>query len=397
VKRIGLCGGTFDPFHQGHLALIEAALASGQIDQLIVMPAGQPPHKQKEKVSPAGYRFEMVVRAVEHLPHVTVSDLEIQRSGRSFTIDTIHQLQASLAADSQLVLVYGADILFDIEGWYHPADIMAECPLLLALRGGYDRQRVSAKAEDLAMRYSAHISFFPAPEIELSSTQIRQALRTGQPVGQAVPEPVQHFIEKHAFYRYDDELASIDPQIWATLADLERTLRPLLNAKRLLHSLNVTLYAIHLALRHNLPVEQAAVAGLLHDCAKCLSAHEVMHYAELAGDHQLLAPALAHGPAGAWLARERFGITDAAILRAIHYHTTGCATMTRLDQLIYIADKVEPARTYHHLEAIRAAAETDLDQAMLICLTEVEKFLIREQKPSHPYAQAALRSLQTGN
>lgn len=394
MKRIGICGGTFDPFHRGHLAIIEAALASRRVDEILVMPAGQPPHKQKEKVSPAGYRLEMTERAVDHLDHVTVSPLEIMRDGRSYTIDTIHQLQAMVTGRVQYVLIYGADVLFDIEGWYRPAEIMAACPLLLAVRGGYDHDRITAKAAELTSRYKARIDFFPAPEIELSSTLIRQKIRTGQPFLHDVPGPVAHFIERHAFYRYDDELAALEPSLWAMLADLERSVRPLLNTKRLLHSLNVTLYAMHLALRHGLSVEQAAVAGLLHDCAKCLTAHEVLHYARLAGDHQLLDPALAHGPAGAWLARERFGITDAAILRAIHFHTTGCANMTRLDQLIYVADKVEPARTYHHLEAIRTAAETDLSLAMRICLTEVEAFLERENKPSHPYAQEALRSLQ---
>lgn len=396
MKRVGLCGGTFDPFHRGHLALIKAALASGQLDEVLVMPAGQPPHKLNERVSPAAYRYEMATRAVESLDKVTLSDLEIQRSGRSYTIDTIRQLQATLPAKTQLVLIYGADVLFEIEGWYQPAAIMKACPMLLAVRGGYDQTSITAKAAELASRFGAVIHFFPAPTITLSSSAIRQKIRAGQPIRQDVPEPVHHFIEKHAIYRFDAELAQLDPSLWAKLADLERAIRPLLNHKRLLHSLNVTLYAMHLAMVHGLPVEQAAIAGLLHDCAKCLPAHEVLHYARLAGDHELLAPALAHGPAGAWLARERFGITDAAVLRAIHYHTTGCASMTRLDQLIYVADKVEPARTYHHLEAIRAAAETDLDQAMRICLTEVEAFLERENKPSHPYAQDALRSLQDG-
>jgi nicotinate-nucleotide adenylyltransferase len=167
----------------------------------------------------------------------------------------------------------------------------------------------------------------------------------------------------------------------------------MLNVKRYLHSLNVMRYAMHLALHHGLTVEQAGIAGLMHDCAKCLEAHKVLHYARLAGDQTLMEPALAHGPAGAYLARHQFGIEDPAILQAIHFHTTGSGDMSDLDYLIYVADKVEPARTYNNLEAIRQAAEVDLKEAMRLCLIEVEAFLEREAKPSHPYAQAALFKL----
>jgi len=188
-------------------------------------------------------------------------------------------------------------------------------------------------------------------------------------------------------------LARVDPAVWHQLADYECQVRPLLNHKRLLHSLNVMRYAMHLANKHGVSVEKAGIAGLMHDCAKCLEAHTVLHYARLAGDPELLEPALAHGPAGAWLARHQFGIEDPEILRAIHYHTTGNGDMSDLDLLIYVADKVEPARTYHNLETIREAAETNLVQAMRLCLVEVEAFLERENKPSHPYAQAALEKL----
>jgi nicotinate-nucleotide adenylyltransferase len=388
-----MLGGTFDPFHNGHRQLVEAVLASGQIDRLILMVAGQQPNKSRTKVSAAGYRYEMAVRGVSDLPAVEVSDLEIRRRGRSYTIDTILKLQADLGPDNELILIYGSDVLFDLPAWRSPEEIMALCPLLIAIRGGMDINQVKEQAAFLQNRYHARISFLPTPMPELSATSVRDAIVGGADIEAYVPERVASLIARHDLYGYDQELSQVDPAIWQQLADYECQLRPYLNTRRLLHSLNVMRYAMHLARRHSLSVEKAGTAGLLHDCAKCLEAHKVLHYARLAGDPQLLEPALAHGPAGAYLARHEFGIEDAEILRAIHYHTTGSGDMSALDLLIYVADKVEPARTYSNLQAIRAAAETDLEQAMRLCLIEVEAFLERENKPSHPYAQAAIEKM----
>lgn len=393
MTRIGLIGGTFDPFHNGHRQLVEAVLESRLVDRIILMVAGQQPHKTRIKVSAAGYRYEMALRGVSDLEAVQVSDLEINRSGRSFTIDTIIALQETLPDSDELILVYGSDCLFDLPTWRSPELILAKCSLLIAVRGGIDRPSAERQADWLRQTYHARIEFLDAPMPELSATQVRETIVAGERHDLLVPERVASLIEKHDIYGYDDELAMVDPAIWQQLADYERQVRPLLNTKRLLHSLNVMRYAMHLAKKHDISIEQAGIAGLMHDCAKCLEAHTVLHYARLAGDPALLEPALAHGPAGAYLARLEFGIDDPEILRAIHYHTTGNGTMTPLDLLIYVADKVEPARTYNNLEGIRKAAEIDLEQAMRLCLVEVEAFLEREKKPSHPYAQAAIEKL----
>ncbi|MDD2533729.1 MAG: bis(5'-nucleosyl)-tetraphosphatase (symmetrical) YqeK [Eubacteriales bacterium] len=393
MTRYGLIGGTFDPFHNGHRRLVEAVNASDGIDRVILMVAGQQPHKTRVKVSAASYRFEMAVRGVSDLENVTVSDMEINRKGRSFTIDTLNELTKNMSDDDQLILVYGSDVLFDLPNWREPAAILLRYPLLIAARGGIARQAAEIQAEKLRCDYQARISFMEQDMIELSATSIRDMLVAKQPHSHLIPDRVAAMIEHHDLYGYDDELTTLDPELWGLLADYERQLRPLLNTKRLLHSLNVMRYAMHLAMRHGIDVKKAAIAGLLHDCAKCLEAHTVLHYARLAGDPQLVEAALAHGPAGAYLAKRDFGINDTEILRAIHFHTTGNGDMSPLDLLIYVADKVEPARTYNNLEGIRIAAENDLEQAMRLCLVEVEAFLVREQKPSHPYALAALKKL----
>lgn len=392
--NIGLFGGTFDPVHQGHIALAKAALTAGFLDRLIIMPAGQPPHKKGQVVSMAGYRYEMCCQAFSGHPQIEVSDLEILRSGPSYTLDTIRQLRQQLPAGAEIFLVYGSDILNDIEKWHRPAEIMAECDLLLGVRGGLSQTASEAKADDLRMRYGARITFFTAPVIELSSTSIREAVIAGHSYQAWLPEKVARIISKHKLYLYQADWMAVSKQLSDQLNALERQIWPLLDRKRLLHSLNVTAYALHLARLHQVDLTQAGIAALLHDCAKCLSRRETLEYAKQMGDEALLEHELAHGPAGAWLARERFGIADPAILRAIHYHTTACPGMTSLDKIIFIADKAEPARTYDNLDEIRQLVEYDLDAALKICLSEINLFLKREKLKPHPYTQLAQAELE---
>jgi nicotinate-nucleotide adenylyltransferase len=391
--KTGLCGGTFDPLHNGHVAIVRAALASGLVDRVIVMPAGSPPHKQNEPVSAAAYRYEMAVRAFASDPAVTVSEREILRAGPSYTLLTVRELRQTQAAEDELMLIYGSDVVHDLEQWHEPAALLAACPLLLADRGGVAGRQSRSQADLLTQRYGARIRFFQAPALELSSSWIRQEVGQGRQVGAYVPSAVDRLIERHGLYRHLADLAALTPDLRRRLSDLERQLWPVLSRKRLLHSLNVMNYAIHLARVHGLDPEPAALAGLLHDCAKCHPLDEQIRLARLAGDPTLLSPPLAHGPAGSLFAARRFGVTDAAILRAILCHTTGCAGMTPLDQILFLADKVEPARTYDNLAEIRRLAERDLDQAMLLCLREIGCFLEREHLPAHPGTQLALAEL----
>jgi nicotinate-nucleotide adenylyltransferase len=392
MNRTGLLGGTFDPLHLGHYELVQAALRSG-LDRVIVMPAGRPPHKIGEVVSMAGYRWEMACQAFAGQPEVEVSTQEILRPGRSFTLDTVRQLQAG-RPDDQLFLIYGSDIISQIEQWHEPAALLAECPLLIANRGGYNDEDSARKADELRERYGARIQFFDAPVIELSSTRIREAILSGQPFLEWLPAKVGRVIRKNGLYRYQQEMEQLDRGLWSRLYEIERQLWPLLDRKRLLHSLNVMIYALHLAGLHGVPLEKAGVAAMLHDCAKCLPDDEGTRLARIAGETQPLNAALLHGPAGCEMACERFMITEPDILQAIRYHTTGFAGMSKLDQIIFIADKVEPARTYANLEEIRRLAEFDLDAAMLLCLQEIDLFLRREHLPAHPLTSIAYAEIK---
>lgn len=153
------------------------------------------------------------------------------------------------------------------------------------------------------------------------------------------------------------------------VADLKKNLSP----KRFKHTLNVVAAAEQLADRFEVDLDQARLAALLHDCAKNMPNEKLLDYAK---KHQLKIdrvsqndPQLLHGPVGAVLVKERYGITDAAIQSAVCYHTTGSKKMSTLDKIIYLADYIEKDRSFPGVDAIRAAAKTDLDQAVILALT----------------------------
>lgn len=393
MTRIGIIGGTFDPVHKGHIALVEAAQASGLVDRIFVLPAGIPPHKPTDRTAFAAYRYAMLQKAFEHLPEVIVSDLEILRQGNSYTIDTLRVFRSSCSPEDELVLIYGSDILNEMHTWRQPDKILQEASLLLAVRGGESITKTKAQAERMRCEYGARIEFFDAPTIDLSSTMVRNALAAGEPLTGMLPEKVIQFIHKHDIYRQNEAVWDLPAVFKQRLREIERELWLMLTAKRLLHSLNVCRLAVELAKIHGESLENAALAGLLHDCAKDLPLDRVQRLAERAGDPLLLAPPLAHGPAAMVLARDHFGVTQPEVLRAILYHTTGTADMTHLDSIIFIADKVEPARTYQNLEEIRRLAPVDLSAALKVCLAEIDIYLKRENLDIHPYAQDAANTL----
>lgn len=155
--------------------------------------------------------------------------------------------------------------------------------------------------------------------------------------------------------------------------EIETDLKKKLTPKRFQHTLNVVEAAEKLARDFGCDRDQARLAALLHDCAKHLTEGQLLDYAK---KHQIKIdrvshhdPQLLHGPVGAVLAKNHYGIKDTAILSAIDCHTTGCRNMSLLDKIIYLADYIEKGRCFPGLELIRKMAETDLDRATVMALT----------------------------
>lgn len=172
-------------------------------------------------------------------------------------------------------------------------------------------------------------------------------------------------------------------------------LKQMLDFKRFQHTLGVVEMASRLAERYGVPAEKARLAALLHDCAKGLSSFHLLRRIEgsdiVIDDMERLITPILHGPAGAVVAREDFGVTDPEILRAIRFHTTGAPDMTVLDKVIFLADYIEPNRTCSGVDELRKMAFVDLDQAVATAAGRTIIYEVNRGNLVHP------RTLETRN
>jgi nicotinate-nucleotide adenylyltransferase len=190
-------GGTFDPIHHGHLVTAEEALVQFGLDEVVFVPTGQPWMKEKNReVSPAEHRYLMTVIATASNPHFSVSRLEVDRGGPTYTVETLRALGEQFGPQTELFFVTGADAILEIFHWKAPDEALELARFIAATRPGYDIDRFEEAA-------TAHpnISVMAVPALAISSTDIRERIRQGRPIRYLVPEGVKAYIDKEGLYR----------------------------------------------------------------------------------------------------------------------------------------------------------------------------------------------------
>jgi len=204
IKRIGVMGGTFDPIHNGHLVTAEEAWKQFQLDQVLFVPSGHPPHKDGRKsLDPEG-RYLMAVIATATNPHFKVSRMEIDRNGPSYTIDTVRELHRIYGKNTQVFFITGADAILEILTWKEPEKVLREAVFIAATRPGYDLKKLEEslpEAEKERHATDPRVLVMEIPALAISSTDIRGRVKEGRPITYLVPEGVSEFIEKNGFYR----------------------------------------------------------------------------------------------------------------------------------------------------------------------------------------------------
>ncbi|MCX7710089.1 MAG: bis(5'-nucleosyl)-tetraphosphatase (symmetrical) YqeK [Clostridia bacterium] len=170
--------------------------------------------------------------------------------------------------------------------------------------------------------------------------------------------------------------------------EMRKKLEGVLTAKRFVHSLNVMKTSMELAQKYGEDKEKAAIAGLLHDCAREIRGEELFNqckkYHIHIDDIDRIQPELLHGQLGVEIAREHYGVEDPAILKAIRYHTTGGRDMSLLDKIVFIADSIEPNRTFPGVEELRKTAFNQMDHAVMMALDRTIKYVISKGALIHP-------------
>ncbi|MDO4560263.1 MAG: nicotinate-nucleotide adenylyltransferase [bacterium] len=197
-RRIGIMGGTFDPIHNGHLLAADEAHAAFGLSEVIFVPTGQPPHKAAQRVTSAEDRYMMTELATVGCPYFKVSRVEIDRAGSSYTIDTLRTLRAMPAyAGVQFYFITGLDAVMDIVSWKNPEEIMEMCKFVAVSRYGYTHKRM----EELPRELRSRIIPLEIPLLAISSTELRERIKTDRSIRFMVPSAVEQFIRKKSLYK----------------------------------------------------------------------------------------------------------------------------------------------------------------------------------------------------
>lgn len=201
-RRIGIIGGSFDPLHMGHLVIAQDAAERLELAEVIFIPAAVPPHKQHLKQVDAEHRLNMLCMAVESDLRFSVSDIEIQRGGISYTVDTVRELKAN-RPDADWVLIVGSDTLVDLHNWYKVDELLDLCEVATFLRPGEnDLEEIIGKVQ-VAEHHQQRLfnNVIGAHQIEISSTEIRMRVAEGLSIRYLVPPEVEMYIFEHSLYR----------------------------------------------------------------------------------------------------------------------------------------------------------------------------------------------------
>jgi nicotinate-nucleotide adenylyltransferase len=187
--KIGILGGTFNPIHLGHLILAEEVMEKLNLDKIIFVPTYLPPHKDNSDIAPALDRFKMVKLAIKGNERFSVSDIEIKRKGRSYTIDTVKEFK-KLYPNDELYFICGSDLLNYLDSWRDLDEILKLINFVVATRPGYPLDKIPA-----------HIQRIDIRAIDISGFVIRQAIKNKKSFRYLVPEAVYRYINKRGLYK----------------------------------------------------------------------------------------------------------------------------------------------------------------------------------------------------
>jgi nicotinate-nucleotide adenylyltransferase len=199
-RRIGILGGTFDPPHIGHLWLATLAADELRLDRVLFVPAAQPPHKRRRRMTPAAHRLLMTRLAIATDPLFELSGIEMERPGPSYTVDSIEELQRLYGDHARLFLVMATDSLAQIDTWREPERILALAEWVVGPRPG----SVVPSAEWLKERFgkaASRIHVLEGPSLAVSATEIRERVAAGRAIRYLVPRAVEELILDQGLYR----------------------------------------------------------------------------------------------------------------------------------------------------------------------------------------------------
>ncbi len=194
--RLGIMGGTFDPIHYGHLVAAEEALVQFNLDRVLFMPTGEPARKTHRNVTSAEHRYLMTVIATASNADFTVSRIEVDRPGVTYTVDTMMELRTIHGSETELFFITGADAILDIVTWKDSSQLADVCTLIAATRPGYDLERFGQIPGSSDLK----VEMMVVPALAISSSDIRERIAKRKPVRYLLPEAVAAYVRKNNLY-----------------------------------------------------------------------------------------------------------------------------------------------------------------------------------------------------
>ncbi len=228
-RRLGLFGGSFNPIHNGHLAIARQAHKMLALDRTLFIPTGDPPHKRDGALAPAQHRYAMVRLAITGMSDFELSDIEILRQGKSYSIDTVRELQRQYGPTTSLFFLIGLDAFLDLPNWREPDALLATCSFVVISRPGQSfktlatlpfLQNVSVEKLasldagtvnrlDLPLPSGQTIICLPLPPSPISASDIRHRIQRGAMLANLLPPPVESYILRQQLYREDQHRTHI--------------------------------------------------------------------------------------------------------------------------------------------------------------------------------------------
>lgn len=200
-KKIGLLGGSFNPVHYGHLILAQEAKEKFNLDQVYLIPNGNPPHKTPGNLLDGKLRLNMCQLAVQDSQGLGVLALEINNKSINYTVNTLEQLKQEQFENDELYFIVGADSILELKTWKNYKKIFKYTKFICAYRPNYDLIKLEEKIDDYSKKFNATIYLLNMSLVDISSTQIRQLINEGKSIQGLTPEPVINFIEENNLYK----------------------------------------------------------------------------------------------------------------------------------------------------------------------------------------------------
>lgn len=356
----GIFGGTFNPPHMGHVHAVRRAMEQLQLDRVLVIPSGTPPHKSLPDGSPEEQqRYEMAEIAFSGVKNARVLDIELNRNEPCYSWQTIEKLK-KMEPDEDFWLLMGGDMFLSLPTWRRADYIMNSVKIGAFSRQGEQETALREFASKLAKEYGCVCRIIQNTPVEISSTQVRETLPKGE-VCTLLDKNVLDYIKRKGLYGKMDY----------DFLKFEEYDREHLSAKRLRHVLGCAQEAVRLAERWGADKDDARAAGLLHDITKELDLEEQLKlcdkYGIILDNVERVAPKLLHSKTGAAIAKYEFGVPD-RVADAIFWHTTGKADMNLLEKVLFMADYIEPTRDFEGVEELRVLAYDNLEKSMMLGL-----------------------------